>query len=115
MTVEITDMLISAQVVLYPQDRISEMEAQQCERFFREEGFELGNRFADSFAITASVAKFERIFGCHIVSDEYGVHCDSGADPIDYELPLAQLYVELRDYIKVVTFTAPPDFGPDNF
>ena len=115
MTTENIGTLISAQVILNPKDRISEQDAQACEKFFREEGFELGNRFADSFAITAPVDKFEKVFACHIISDEHGTHLDSGTEKIDYELPLSQLSNGLQEYIKAVTFTPPPDFGPENY
>ena len=64
--------MISAQVVLYPDNRTSENDMQECENYFRESEFELGYRFADNFAITASVETFEKMFDCHIVIDEYG-------------------------------------------
>lgn len=113
MTTDYLKTLISAQVILYSNDRISEKDAQECEKYFREAGFELGQRFADSFAITASVDTFEQVFDCHIVSDEHGTHCDS--DSIDYAVPLDKFHDYLRHFIRAVTFTAPPDFGPDNF
>lgn len=115
MTTENINTLISAQVILYPNDRIGEKEAQQCEQYFQESGFELGYRFADSFAITASVDTFNKVFDCNIISDEHGTHCDTGTDSIDYELPIGHLYDDLRVCIKAVTFSAPPDFGPNNF
>ncbi len=108
-------MLVSAQVILYSDDRINENDAQECEKYFREAGFELGHRLADSFAITASVETFEQVFDCRIVIDDYGTHIDAGTDSTDYALPLGPLSDYLRHCLHAVTFTAPPDFGPTNF
>lgn len=107
--------LISAQVVLNSGDDFNENNAHECENYFRDAGFELGPRVGESFAITASLGKFEKIFNCHIVIDENGAHVDIGNDSIDYELPFDSLYAHLQNCIYAVTFSAPPDFGPGNF
>jgi len=115
MTTEQQNRIVSAQVVLYENGRLHENAAQECEKYFLEAGFEVGDLYAGSFAITASVAAFEQLFGCHLINDDKGTHVESDTDLIVYELPLAGLNDYLRHYINVLTFTAPPDFGPSDY
>ena len=107
--------ILSAQVVLYPDDRLGEGDARDCEHYFRDGGFELGSRFAGSFSITAPLEQFEQVFGCSIVTDDHGTHVETDTAQIEFALPLAALPDHLRRCISAVTFTAPPDFGPTNY
>lgn len=79
-----------------------------------EAGFEVGNVVANSFSITAPAATFEKVFGARI-----GRGAQRGTPEVGQagalELPLKKLSREVAGVIEAVTFSPPPDFGPDNY
>lgn len=81
---------------------------------FAGEGFGVGTLVGGTFAITAPRATFERVFGVRLdESTARGVTVVGGAaDP--HALPLSGLSACLRDGVDIVTFSAPPAFGPGN-
>jgi hypothetical protein len=125
---------ISAQVVLRPasgrlpdpsetitQESLSQYapsasQAQQARTVFAEAGFEVGDVVGNSFAITAPVSTFEKIFGTRLKKTKRSVRSAAAADnPLGNELPLASLPKDLAESLIAVTFSPPPDFGPTSF
>ena len=83
---------------------------------FAAAGFDVGEMVGISFSIAAPVNTFEQVFKTRLRRDERGgveVIQDDGSG--SYELPLDALAESLADFVVVVTFTPPPDFGPTEF
>lgn len=78
---------------------------------FKELGFEPGDLVANSFSITASRTAFERTFGTQLHRIDHRLALEDGG----LEFPLETLPEELRRYIEAVTFSTPPDFGPNDY
>jgi hypothetical protein len=125
---------LSAQVVLKPKDgrdlpSAADITAENIERFlpaaedfrkaqknFTDAGFEVDGGFANSFSITGKRKLFEIFFNTKIFTNErQAVKTRSGDRPESSELPLANLSAALKEIVATVTFTEPPDFGPENF
>jgi hypothetical protein len=77
-----------------------------------EAGFQLGQPVGGTFAITGSSTLFERFFGVHLHPDGRG--SVTVAETATYEVPADHIPPTLRDVVQIVTFSAPPDFGPGN-
>jgi hypothetical protein len=120
--------LISAQVVLKPKSGImpkpESMTSENLESFlpdatpasqtrahFESLGFEVGALVGNSFSISATPKKFEQHFHTKILRNNQFASLEDGS----LELPIADLPAEVKATIDAVSFSAPPDFGPNNF
>lgn len=79
---------------------------------FAAAGFEVSPVVGISFAITAPVSTFEKVFKRRILSDARGGIRAEGEGQVPEELPVQSLPREIAERIEAVTFTPPPDFGP---
>jgi len=87
-----------------------------AQRAFVDAGFDVGNLVANSFSITAPAGQFEKLFKVKIQHDEKaGTRVDAGGTEPQYELPTSSLPADLRQSVAVVTFSPPPDFGPNSY
>lgn len=83
---------------------------------FAKAGFEVSPVVSNSFAITATVRIFEKMFNTRLSFDKRsGITSVALDNSDDYELPLQSLPKAIVEYIEAVTFTPPPDFGPISF
>lgn len=83
---------------------------------FAADGFQAGAVGGNSFAITAPVHTFERVFQTTLRRGERGeVQAVRADGSTAYELPLEALPRSVADLVEAITFTPPPDFGPTNF
>jgi hypothetical protein len=82
---------------------------------FRSGGFDVGHPVGGTFAITAPRETFERFFGIGLADDGRGGVVVVGGDQADPRaVPSDRLPASLGNDVAIVTFTAPPDFGPGN-
>ena len=117
--------IVSAQVILRPASGRSAREGtitaatigeylpdpekgRQIRDFFRELGFDTGEIVGTSFAITATMGIFEKVFDTKLGSRNTGA---AGG----YEPPLDALENTIAESVEAVTFTPPPDFGPTDY
>jgi hypothetical protein len=120
--------LLSAQVVLKPQSGPSLADATPttenielllpdikgaavARAKFKELGFEVGELVANSFSITATRNTFERVFHTQLHRSENRFTLKDNS----LEFPLEKLPENLGQRINAVTFSTPPDFGPNSF
>lgn len=90
--------------------------AAQARAAFSAAGFEVGPLVANNFSITAPAAAFERVFQTKLRYNARGALQNVLADDsAQAELPLKKLPVALSRHVAAVTFTPPPDFGPQRF
>lgn len=82
--------------------------AEHIRRLFQELGFDTGEIVGNSFAITAPVARFEKVFDTKL--GPKNTRADRG-----YELPLDALESTITGAVEAITFTPPPDFGPTDY
>lgn len=98
--------IVSAQVLVAGNgatDRVERLRAA-----WRAAGFEAGPAVGGTFAVAATPAHFEAVFGTRLVADD-----DGGVRAgTERALPLARLPKPLRDGVTLVTFGRPPSFGP---
>jgi hypothetical protein len=90
---------------------------EKAQRAFTELGFEVSKPAGIGFSITAPSSVFKKVFKIKTISDERGgikAVVEKGAEG-DYELPLKALPKELAEDVSAVTFSPPPDFGPESF
>ena len=79
-------------------------------------GFQVSPVVGISFSITAAQSVFERVFNVLLQrNDKEGLEVVKEKRLAGYDLPLDKLPKELKGLIYAVTFTPPPDFGPQNF
>ena len=101
--------LVSAQVVL---KETSAKESPDVTVEFKRDGFIVGNLYANSFAITASIRKFETYFQISLqTSPDGGVQIATEHKTDIYNLPINALTATIRNQVKTIVFTKPPDFG----
>lgn len=81
---------------------------EQIRNIFRDLGFDTGGIVGTSFAITAPVETFEKVFDTKLGGKSTG---PAGG----YELPLGALGENIAGAVEAVTFTPPPDFGPTDY
>lgn len=80
---------------------------------FARAGFEVSPVVGISFAITAPVSIFEKVFQTRIQRDARGgIKATRTGQAATQELPLQSLPNEITERIEAVTFSPPPDFGP---
>lgn len=82
--------------------------AEHIRRLFQELGFDTGEIVGTSFAITAPVARFEKVFDTKL--GPKNIRAEGG-----YELPLDALENTITGAVEAITFTPPPDFGPTDY
>lgn len=90
---------------------------EKARRAFTELGFEVSKPAGIGFSITAPSSVFKKVFNIKTTSDKRGgikAVAEKGTEG-DYELPLKALPKELAQYVSAVTFSPPPDFGPESF
>lgn len=76
-------------------------------------GFTVGPVIGNSFAVSAPSTTFERVLRVSLCEDGRGGMMAKGrSGAVCYELPLDALPRIVAQYVKVITFTPPPDFGP---
>jgi hypothetical protein len=85
--------------------------ASQTRAHFESLGFEVGALVGNSFSITAAPKKFEQYFHTKILHTKQFASLEDGS----LELPVTYLPIELKTTVNAVSFSAPPDFGPNNF
>ena len=96
------DPLMSAEVVLEPQAAQADTDSyEKLKDFFRSKGFTVGPESPLSFSISAPRSAFHRLFG------------DVGTG--EQQLSLKGVRVKLRNLVRGVYFTKPPDFGPTSY
>lgn len=78
-------------------------------------GFKVSPVFANSLAISASAATFEKAFGVTIVANEQGVMFETAARKKDLALTERSIPAKLQSDVYAITFGKPPDFGPQQF
>jgi len=101
---------ISAQVVLKPVHIIS---PDDIANEFQKAGFRAGPLLANSFAITAPMALFERFLDVSLeITPKGEVHVSGRSGPARFELPLDKLNPAIVEGIQSIVFTPMPDFGP---
>ena len=90
---------------------------EKAQRAFTELGFEVSKPAGIGFSITAPESLFQKVFNIRTTSDKRsGTKAVAEKDVEgDYELPLKALPKELTQYISAITFSPPPDFGPESF
>lgn len=97
----------------YQPDPTSVLEAQKR---FNALGFQVSPVVGISFSITAPQSVFERVFNVLLQrNDKGGLEVVKKKRLAGYELPLEKLPKELKGLLYAVTFTPPPDFGPQGF
>jgi subtilase family serine protease len=85
-------------------------------RIFSESGFDTGPAYGISLSITASRQVFEKFLEVGIYSEEDGLNGfilkgkKAGTVLKNEFLP-----EKIRDRVESITFSLPPDFGPDNW
>lgn len=90
----------------------SNEDLQKAKQYFSDEGFEVDAGFANSFSITGDKKLFEKTFETKITRDEkQAVKTESETS----ELPSGKLPNDVKKVVETITFTEPPDFGPENF
>ena len=90
---------------------------------YEKAGFKVSAAVGNNFAITAPIEVFEREFHATLQMAESGAVTVKTAAPADnlakaadkHLLPLAKAKKGLVENVQQVTFSAPPDFGPENF
>lgn len=88
----------------------------QAQTQFHTLGFQVSPLVGISFSITAAQSVFERTFRVTLQRNERGgVEVVNKNRSAGYELPLNKLPRELQGLISAVTFSPPPDFGPQEF
>jgi hypothetical protein len=75
----------------------------------REMGFKVGETVGHSLSITGPARLFESSFRTKLSKKGKGVQFAGDG----YELAAKKIPSALRDQIAAITFTPPPDFGPD--
>lgn len=119
---------VSAQVVLHSPtgalrdhevtaeniDRLAPAEdvVQRVRQALAEAGFEVGPAVGISFSISAEASRFERYFATPLRHHAGSTRWFAGDDDERLELPREALPAEIREAVRTVAFTPPPDFGP---
>lgn len=85
--------------------------ASQTRAHFEILGFEVGALVGNSFSITAPRKTFEQCFHAKIEYKNQHANLKDGS----LELPVIDLPDEVQATVQAVSFSAPPDFGPNNF
>jgi hypothetical protein len=88
--------------------------AEAVAEFFGGHGFDVSEPVGISLSITAPRSRFESLF-----EEQLSVRGDDRAEEVRTSrgvvLDTQALPEEVRRYIRAVTFTPPPDFGPTSF
>jgi hypothetical protein len=88
----------------------------QASTLLRDLGFDVGKLAGNSFAITAPVTTFERAFKTAIEdTPSKGARFRAKRGGKSLELTGRSIPTTLRKSVHAITFTAPPDFGPQQF
>jgi hypothetical protein len=83
---------------------------------FIDAGFDVGNVVGNSFAITAPIATFEKVFKTQLqLHDQNNMQFVEVGKSGGYELPLDTAPASITGLVEAITFTSPPDFGPNEF
>jgi hypothetical protein len=85
--------------------------ASQTRAHFESLGFEVGALVGNSFSISAAPSRFEQHFHTKILHTNQHASLEDGS----LELPVSGLADEVKANVSAVSFSAPPDFGPNNF
>ena len=72
---------------------------------FRSAGFQVAATVGNSFAITAPVMTFEKVFDVTIQTDADGTVLGVGRKGASLELPLSSLPARVAEQLEAVTFT----------
>ena len=86
------------------------------QKFFVENNLDVSQAFANSFAVSGSLKTFEEIFAVKLAETDDGeIRIGDIENDAGYEIPLENLPPQIKKSIQTITFTAKPDFGPENF
>lgn len=80
-----------------------------------EMGFKVSPAVANSLAISATAATFEKAFGFSIVANDQGVMFETSAQKKHRALTARSIPAKLQSDVYAITFGKPPDFGPQQF
>jgi len=88
----------------------------KAQDYFAKLGFDVQASYGNSFSITGSTARFEKVFNTKLLETEKGgVRSLPKNREESIELPTGKLPKELKKIVTAITFSEPPDFGPTNY